>query len=285
MRGNFEARTATRTSCTPWAVPTCARARSTGCSLFAARESRVRPGLDDKVLLGERCSSVPWRGRRRLGAPTGWRRLHTNALSSSPSFDDRRRLLQSWQDGRANLLAYAEDFAALLEALVTLAEVDDVAGSPTRAVAGALIALRRRRTRRVLHHRHRRRRLIVRRRTSRTTPRHRRTRWRRAVSASPPSPATSRTRLAERWIRTLAPVLEEHPTAFAYLLEVSERLVTPPLEVAIVGRRPDHRRTPRRSGEPAPPASVRVVAAPGAENDVTPPGRPRIRRWRWLAYL
>ena len=35
--------------------------------------------------------------------------------------------------------------------------------------------------------------------------------------------------------RTLAPVLGEHPTAFAYLLEAFERLVTPPIEVAVVG--------------------------------------------------
>ena len=34
---------------------------------------------------------------------------------------------------------------------------------------------------------------------------------------------------------TLAPVLGEHPTAFAYLLRAVERVVTTPLEVAIVG--------------------------------------------------
>ena len=35
--------------------------------------------------------------------------------------------------------------------------------------------------------------------------------------------------------RGLAPLLAEHPTAFAYLLGALERLVTPPIEVAIVG--------------------------------------------------
>ena len=33
----------------------------------------------------------------------------------------------------------------------------------------------------------------------------------------------------------MAPLLGEHPTAFAYLLEAFERLVTPPIEVAVVG--------------------------------------------------
>ena len=55
---------------------------------------------------------------------------------------DDGRLLRSWQDGRANLLAYAEDYAALLEALLTLAEVDDVAWlDDARAVADGLVAL------------------------------------------------------------------------------------------------------------------------------------------------
>ena len=99
-------------------------------TLFAARERRVRPGLDDKVLLG-------------------WNALFLRALAEAADALDRAdwmeaartnarfllrelrradgRLLRSWQDGRANLLAYAEDYAALLEALLTLAELDDVA--------------------------------------------------------------------------------------------------------------------------------------------------------------
>ena len=57
---------------------------------------------------------------------------------------DDGRLLRSWQGGRANpaLLAYAEDYAALLEALLTLAELDDVAWlDEARAVAEGLAAL------------------------------------------------------------------------------------------------------------------------------------------------
>src|SRR5262249_58041604 len=52
------------------------------------------------------------------------------------------RLLRSWQDGRAHHLAYAEDYAALLEALVTLAEVDDIAWlRDARWVADELLRL------------------------------------------------------------------------------------------------------------------------------------------------
>ena len=52
------------------------------------------------------------------------------------------RLLRSWQDGRAHLLGYAEDHAALLEALLTLAEVDEVRWlDEARRVADDLVRL------------------------------------------------------------------------------------------------------------------------------------------------
>ena len=152
---------------------------------------------------------------------------------------DDGRLLRSWQDGRANLLAYAEDYAALLGALLTLAELDDVQWlAEARAVADGLVALfadderggffttgttRKRSSSGP--------------RTSRTTPPRRRTHWLPTVcSDCRRSPATPMApRRAERWLATLAPVLGEHPTAFAYLLEALERAVQPPLELAIVG--------------------------------------------------
>src|SRR5207247_7872524 len=52
---------------------------------------------------------------------------------------DDGRFLRSW---RAPYLAYAEDYAALLEALCTLAELDDVAWlTEARFVAGELLRL------------------------------------------------------------------------------------------------------------------------------------------------
>jgi len=60
----------------------------------------------------------------------------------------------------------------------------------------------------------------------------------------------------------LAPVMGEHPTAFAYLLGAFERAVTPPLEIAVVGRSPELRR--EVFGRLL-PATVSVCAAASAE--------------------
>jgi uncharacterized protein YyaL (SSP411 family) len=98
--------------------------------LLATREQRVRPGLDDKVL-------------------TAWNALFTRSLIEAAAAFDRTdwmdvaranlrflldrlrphgRLLRSWQaEGGARHLAVAEDYAALIGALVTAAEYDDVA--------------------------------------------------------------------------------------------------------------------------------------------------------------
>ena len=77
---------------------------------------------------------------------------------------------------------------------------------------------------------------------------------------------------AEQWIATLAPVLGEHPTAFAFLLEALERLVRPPLEVAIVGDAgAGTRRARRRACAPGVlPASVRSPPRRGVGADLTP---------------
>ena len=40
---------------------------------------------------------------------------------------------------------------------------------------------------------------------------------------------------AADWLRAMAPLLGEHPTAFAYLLGALDRWLAPPVEVAIVG--------------------------------------------------
>jgi uncharacterized protein YyaL (SSP411 family) len=73
-------------------------------------------------------------------------------------------------------------------------------------------------------------------------------------------------------VATLAPVLGEYPTAFAFLLEALGRLVHPPLEVAIVGEADDPSRAALVDvlrGRLL-PSSVRVTAAPGAGADLTP---------------
>jgi uncharacterized protein YyaL (SSP411 family) len=128
--GNFEGRTilnrihARGRSAVDLARPP--RIEEARARLFAARENRVRPGLDDKVL-------------------TEWNGLMLAALAEAAAATDRRdwldaavgtgefllrslrrgdgRWLRSWQaSGGARHLAYAADHAALVDAFVRLAE-------------------------------------------------------------------------------------------------------------------------------------------------------------------
>ena len=109
--------------------------------LLARRSQRVRPGLDDKVLLGWNAlmlgalteaaaalDRVDWMDAARTNA-----RFLLHGLRRGDG-----RFLRSW---RAPYLAYAEDYAALLEALLTLAELDDPAWlDEARTVASELLA-------------------------------------------------------------------------------------------------------------------------------------------------
>ena len=246
--------------------------------LFAAREQRVRPGLDDKVLLA--WNALFLRSLAEAAAALerdDWMdaaRHNARFLLTELRRDDGR-LLRSWQDGRAHHLAYAEDYAALLEALVTLAEVDDVAWlADARWVADELL--------RLFHDDGSggffttgidAEALIVRPKEYQDN----------ATPAENSLAANGLLRLAaltgtgryevpaEEVLRLLGPVLAEHATAFAYLLGALERLVTPPLEVAIVGEGSNRAEALRREvrGRLL-PASVTVAAAPGTGADVTP---------------
>jgi uncharacterized protein YyaL (SSP411 family) len=212
--------------------------------LLGARELRVRPGLDDKVLLA--WNALFTRTLVEAAAALDrddWIRAavrNMHFLLSELRRDDGR-LLRSWQGGRANpaLLAYAEDYAALLEALLTLAELDDVAWlDEARAVAEGLTALFADAENGGFF-------------TTGTDAEALIVRPKDAQDNATPSEnslaANGLLRLAAltgdataaepaaRWVRGLAPLLAEHPTAFAYLLGALERLVTPPIEVAIVG--------------------------------------------------
>jgi hypothetical protein len=247
--------------------------------LFAARERRVRPGLDDKVLLGwnalflrslaeaaDALGNAEWMDAARTNARFLLRELRR----------DDGRLLRSWQDGRANLLAYAEDHGALLEALLTLAEVDDVAWlADARAVADDLV--------RLFADDERggffttgtdAEALIVRPKDSQdnATPSENSLAadgLLRLAALTGDADAAAR---AERWVATLAPVLGEYPSAFAFLLEALARVVRPPIEVAVVGAADD----PARAAlvdelrTRLLPGAVRVVAEPGSGAKLTP---------------
>jgi len=246
-------------------------------ALFDHREKRVRPGLDDKVLTG-------WNGMflqtlaeaaGALGRPDWMEAARANArflLNELRRKDGR--LLRSWQDGRARHLGYAEDYAALLGALVTLAEVDDAAWlEPAGEVAAGLCDLFADTGGFY---------------TTGTDAEALITRPRDVFDNATPSAnslaANGLLRLAAltgetRWqemgetaVRAVGPAMGEHPTAFAELLGALERLVAPPVEIAVVGDPAD----PATAALVAEvrrrflPRAVSVSASPGTGADLTP---------------
>jgi uncharacterized protein YyaL (SSP411 family) len=247
--------------------------------LLAARDGRVRPGLDDKVLLGWNALFLRALAEAAfaLGRDDWMDAARTNArfLLRELRRQDGR-LLRSWQGGRAHLLAYAEDYAALLEALVTLAEVDDVAWlADAQVVADDLVRL-------FVDDENGgvfttgvdAESLIVRPKDyqDNATPSENSLAADGFLRLAALTGDAAYEARASQWIRTMAPLLGEHPTAFAYLLEAFERLVTPPIEVAIVGPPGDAATESLRAElrRRLVPASVRVTAAPGTGADLTP---------------
>ncbi len=241
--------------------------------LFERRETRVRPGLDDKVLLG--WNALFLRALAEAAAALDrddWMqaaRANGRFLLAALRRDDGR-LLRSWQsDGGARHLAYAEDHAALLEALVTLAEVDDVSWiDDARATAAALIA-------RFADHDapgffttgDDAEALIVRPKDLMDN----------AVPAENSLAAEGLLRLAsitgesshaERaiaYLSTLAETMAQHPSAFGLLLVAYERAITPAIEIAIVGDETNGAGPLRRTVfERFIPASVAVTSSSAA---------------------
>ena len=207
--------------------------------LLARRATRVRPGLDDKVLL-------EWNALM-LGALTeaaaalerdDWMaaaRANAHFLLSELR-DADGRFLRSW---RAPYLAYAEDYAALLEALCTLAELDDVAWlDEARTVAAELIRLFRDSdgggfftTGTDAEQ------LVVRLKDvfDDATPSANALATNGLLRLSALTGDTSFEEPAAEVLRMLARAGASQPTGFAYLLGAVERFVTSPVEIAIIG--------------------------------------------------
>jgi len=98
-----------------------ARARA---RLFEAREKRVKPGRDDKVL-------TSWNGlmlhafalaARMFGRGDFQMVAEANGRFLLNELRRDGRLLRTWKDGRAQLNAYLEDYAFLADGLLTLHE-------------------------------------------------------------------------------------------------------------------------------------------------------------------
>jgi uncharacterized protein len=239
-------------------------------ALLERRSHRVRPGLDDKVLLG--WNALMLRALTEAAAVFGrddWMgaaRTNAEFLLRALRREDGRFLRSS----RAPYLAYAEDYAALLEALVTLAELDSPRWlAPAREVADELLRLFADPdgpgffTTGVDAEQ-----LVVRPKDL----------FDNATPAASSLAANGLLRLAaitgERSyeqpavaiVRALGGPMASHPTAFPYLLEPFERLVRAPLEIAIVGDPADPRTAAlrREVTRRLVPGSVLLVGAPGS---------------------
>jgi len=247
--------------------------------LMAARETRVRPGLDDKVLLAWNALFLQTLAQAAAALDrSDWMdaaRANARFLLRAMRRDDGR-LLRSWQGGRAAIPAYAEDHAALLEALITLAEVDDVAWlAEARDVADTLLGL-------FADEEHGgffttgvdAEALIVRPKDvqDNATPAENSLAVNGLLRLATLTGDARYEQPAARWLRSMAPLLGDHPTAFAYLLGALERWLVPPLEVAIVG----DRSAPETAALVAEvtgrflPNAVHLVAAPGTGADLSP---------------
>jgi uncharacterized protein YyaL (SSP411 family) len=216
--------------------------------LFEARELRVRPGLDDKVL-------TEWNGLMiatlaEAGAATGTADWLDAAVAAGEFLlrslrRDDGRWLRSWQaDGGARHLAYAADHAALVHGFTRLAEATGEARWIAAAVeaadamldlfwdeeAGGLFTTG-----------HDAERLITRAKDIFDS----------AIPSANSLAAFALLRLAaltgnERYrehalgiIALVAPLASQHPTAFAQLMAAVDLATTPIDEVAVVGDRPD----------------------------------------------
>jgi len=270
-------------------------------ALFDHREKRIRPGLDDKVLTGWNGMFLQTLAEAAAALDrTDWlvaARANARFLLAELR-DPGGRLLRSWQDGshltddrpapdadpsgpasvrrsgRARHLGYAEDYAAVLGALVTLAEVDDVAWlAPAGEIAAGLCDLFADPGGFY---------------TTGTDAEALITRPRDVFDNATPSAnslaANALLRLAaltgeRRWqeagdvaVRAVGPAMGEHPTAFAELLGALERSVTAPVEIAVVGD-PADPATARLTAEVRRrflPRAVSVSAPPGTGAELTP---------------
>jgi uncharacterized protein YyaL (SSP411 family) len=225
--------------------PAVERARA---ALFDAREGRVRPGLDDKVLtewnalflssLAEAAAATGDEGWRAAAVEIG------EFLLSSLRREDGR-WLRSWQaDGGARHLAYAADHAALVDAFTRLAELTGEARwtAEARTTADALLELfEDRHGGGLFTTGHDAEALVARQKDlfDNATPS---ANSAGALALARLAALTGEARYAEaadRMTRLEGEAAGSHPTAFAHLLAALDVLLGPAAEVAVVGDRPD----------------------------------------------
>ncbi len=220
-------------------------------ALFEAREQRVRPGLDDKVL-------TEWNGLflatlAEAAAATGnddWRSAAVE-LAEFLVANLRRedgRWLRSWHaeagNGATRLLGFAADHAALVDGFTRLAEFTGEARwvDEARSTADALLTLFwDDKQGGVFTTGHDAETLVARQKDllDNATPS---ANGASALSLARLAALTGHDRYrraAEDIVRLLARSAGAHPTAFAHLLAAVDVLAGPVTEVAVVGERPD----------------------------------------------
>jgi uncharacterized protein YyaL (SSP411 family) len=103
-----------------------ARLASLREKLLRIRNTRVRPGCDDKVLVAWNSLALAAfaESGRALSRPDYLQAANRNADFILTNMLEQGRLLRSWREGSAHLTAYLEDYAALGLALLTLYRSD-----------------------------------------------------------------------------------------------------------------------------------------------------------------
>ena len=102
------------------------RLESARRKLFAARETRIRPGRDDKILTSWNALAIKGlaRAARRFDRPD-WLALARSAADALRLLVwNDGRLAATWQRGRPRHNAYLDDYAFLLDALLELLQAD-----------------------------------------------------------------------------------------------------------------------------------------------------------------
>jgi uncharacterized protein len=243
--------------------------------LFERRETRVRPGLDDKVLLG--WNALFLRTLAEAAAAfdrEDWMdaaRANARFLGSALRRDDGR-LLRSWHEQSGGRhLAVAEDYAALLEAYVTLAEVDDVSWlEPARFCADELFRLfGDEQSGGFFSTGIDAEALIVRPQDffDNATPSENSLAADGLLRLAALTGDDSLAESPRQLLGQLAELAGRHSSSFAFLLGAYERAITAPIEIALVGRDPA---LAREVFGRLIPASVAVQAEPGAGAELTP---------------
>jgi hypothetical protein len=217
-------------------------------AMFAARERRVRPGLDDKVL-------AEWNGLflstlAEAAAATGERSWRDAAVACGEFLlahlrREDGRWLRAWQQAAgARHLAYAADHAALVDAFTRLGELTGEARWTTAAVATADSLLELfwdEEEGGMLTTGHDAEVLVARQQDllDNATPS---ASSNAALALARLAALTGEDRfgaVARRIVARLGDVALQHPTAFANLLAAADVLARPPLEVVVSGDRPD----------------------------------------------